>query len=437
MGIIIGVKRRVYIFVLMMLGTVVWAQEEYVLRGRVTDGKHGVPYATLQLKNTSVGVSCNDAGEYELKVPAGRENDTVVIRSIGYETAFRPVQELLRKGQVKLKPQSVELREVKVKSYRKASQIVKDAVDSIGRNYHRKTSYPTFFYRDWRTLDGELYLYDEAVMNLKRTGYLQFSDKRVYRFEKGVRELENNYKSLLRHRLLVYDRNQLVEKITNRDGIEEMMGYDDNGTFFDPVATPQAAYMLARRIMRYHKFEPVREFMWDGELYFRLRSVGPGRFTNAKVHYEYLIRKRDLVIVRITSSLERLGQMAPQDAWVNTYYTWLTFDTDTSAWEYDFRDGRYTLTHYYNYRKFHLGSKNRGHNGETQYWQQCVDWTLTDFSFEPDTTEGDKLEVLPQALPGAFGASDYNADYWGRYNSIPIDTMPLRLLEEKYRRYAE
>ena len=414
------------------------AQDEMlVLRGRVTSGGNGVPYATLQLGESPVGVSCNDAGEYELKVPESLLGDTVVVRSVGYETARLAVRALAKKGDVRLRPHLVELQEVRVKSYRKASQLLRDAVARIDSNYHRRTAYSTFFFRDWRTLDDELYLYDEAVMNVRRTGYQRFADKRVYRFEPGVRELEGNGKRLLRHRLLVYDRHQLDRALTNRDGIDEMMGYDDNGNFVDPVATPQATYLLASRIMRYHKFEPIREFEWDGELYYLVRSVGPGRLLNAKIHYEYIIRKRDLVIVRITSSQERIGQLAPQDAWVNTYYTWLTFDTDTSAWEYDVRDGRYTLTHYYNYRQFHLGSKGRGHDGEYQYWRQCLDWTLTDFAHEPDTLAGDELEALPQTLSGAFGASDYSADYWGRYNSIPIDTLPLRLLKDKFKRYEK
>lgn len=421
-----------------MLSLAVRAQDEVLLlRGRVTCEGRGVPYATLQLAGTATGVSCNDAGDYELKVPAGCRGDTVVVRSVGYETARLVVRELQQRGCVRLRRHSVELQEVRVKSYRKASQLLKDAVDRIDSNYQRRVAYGTFFCRDWRSLDGELYLYDEAVMNVRRTGYQRFVDKRVYRFEPGVRELEGNAKRLLRHRLLVYDRRQVERALANRDGVDEMMGYDDNESFFDPVATPQATYMLARRIMRYHSFEPICEFEWDGELYYRVRSVGPGRLLNAKIHFEYLIRKRDLVIVRITSSQERIGQLAPQDAWVNPWYTWLTFDADTSAWEYDVRDGRHTLTHYYNYRQFHLGSKGRGHDGEYQYWRQCVDWTLTDYAYDPDSTAGDELEVLSQTLSGAFGASDYNTDYWGRYNSIPIDTLPLRLLKEKFRRYEK
>ena len=409
--------------------------EAIVLRGRVTSGGRGVPYATLQLAGSSVGVSCNDAGEYEMKVSAGCEGDTVVVRSVGYETARLAVRDLMHDGRVRLKQQMVELQEVQVKSFRKASQLIKAAVERIDSNYHRRSAYGTFFCRDWRSLDDELYLYDEAVMNVRRTGYQRFADKRVYHYEPGVRELEGNGKRLLRHRLLVFDRRQLERTLANRDGVDEMMEYDDNESFVDPVATPQATYMLASRIMRYHKFEPIREVEWDGELYYRVRSVGPGRLLNAKIRYEYLIRKRDLTIVRITSSQERIGQLAPQDAWVNPWYTWLTFDADTSAWEYDVRDGRYTMTHYYNYRQFHLGSKGRGHDGEYQYWRQCLDWTLTDFAYEPDSTAGDELGAEALPLSGAFGASDFSADYWGRYNSIPIDTLPLRLLTDKFKQY--
>lgn len=75
---------------LLLLPTLMWAQEIGVadsmllLRGRVTAKGKGIPYATLQLKGTSKGVSCNDAGEYELKIPAHHKNDTILVRAIGY-----------------------------------------------------------------------------------------------------------------------------------------------------------------------------------------------------------------------------------------------------------------------------------------------------------------------------------------------------------------
>ena len=426
-----------FVILLMLFPVLLWAQEGVVLlKGRVTSGRQGVPYATVQLAGTSIGVSCNDNGEYTLKLPLGHEDDSVLVRSIGYRPARRCVRDLMQNGNVRLSAQTVELHEVEVRSYRNPAQLLQEAVKRIDSNYHRQTAYSTFFCRDWRTVDGELYLFDEAVMGIQRRGYWKYSAKRVYLFDHEAREMDNNYKTLLRHRLLVLDRALLERHIDDRDGVNQVLEYADNENFLDPVATPQACYMLARRFMRYHRFEPIREFRWGDDTYYLLRSVGPGRLPNAKVHFEYIIRKSDLAIVRITSSLEPINDFAPQDAWVNTYYNKLTYDSDSSCWTYDVRDGYYTMTHYYVNRHYHLSSNNRGHSGQTQHWQFCIDWTLTDFQIDSDTVRRPVIEVKPQTVVGAFGESDYDGDYWHHYNSIAIDTLPLRLLQEKFTRHG-
>lgn len=419
-------KHPLYILLLLMLGTTAWAQNDVLtIAGRVTCGSKGVPYATLQLKGGSLGVSCNDDGSYELKVPAGHEGDTVVIRSVGYEQTKVTVDRLLHNGNVRLKAQVVELQEVKVNSYRSGKQLIQDAVRHIDDNYQQQPAYSTFFYRDWRSLDGELYLFDEAVIGVQRKGYAEYARKMSYQFYSDEREMETNYKTLLRHRLLVYDRTLLESKVEKGDGVTIMMQYADNELFFDPVATPEATLMLADRVLEKHAFWPIQEFLWDGESYYLVRSVTPN-----KIYYEFTIRKSDLAIVRITSTKKNTKAPAPAEAWVNTYFNRLTIDIDTSSWTYDVRDGRYTLTHYYNNRSFRLSSSRQGYKDETQQWQECVDWTLTDFT-PGEINQQDIIAVKRQSIASAFGESDYNTDFWGHYNSILIDTLPLRLLREK------
>ena len=421
--------RRYIVFFAMLLPSVLWAQEGVVtLRGRVTSAGRGVPYATLQVLGTSVGVSCNDDGEYWLKVPAGSEADTVAVRSVGYVPRRLTVGELLRHGHVRLEAQEVQLQEVQVRSYRKARYLLRAAVGKIADNYHCRTAFGTFFYRDWRALDGELYLFDEAVMGVTRRGYTWFGGKRSYLFDPTVREMATDYKSLLRHRLLVYDRRQLEHALDDPDGIDQRMGFDDNEVFFDPLTAPQACYAFSDRVLAWHEFEPVQEFVADGTVYYLVRSAGPASVPNAKVHYEYVIRRSDLAIVSITAVQRRVAMPAPQDAWVNVRYNRLVIDCDSSSWTYDLRCGRHTLTHYYNNRSLHL--ENRSRTNE-QHWQQCIDWTLTDFDTAAGALPADTLVVRPQTLMGAFGESDYNADFWGRYNTVLIDTLPLRLLNEK------
>lgn len=417
----------------MLLPALLWAQEEVVvLKGRVSSGGHGVPYATVQLEGTSIGVSCNDAGEYTLKIPVGHENDIVLVRSMGYESARLPVAALQRHSQVKLKVQEIQLREVQVQSYRRGDHLLKAAIDKIPKNYHRQMARNTFFYRDWRAVDGELYLFDEAVMNVMRRGYAHNDNKRFYRFDPNAREMATDYKSILRHRLLVYDRRLLEQKVSDPDGVDEMLTFFDNELFFDLLEAPKANFPLAFRL---HHFETVQEFFDNGEIYYLVRSEGVGRYRAATLRYEYIIRKSDLAIVRVTSVLVPLSMSAPPESWVGVHYSKLTIEADSSAWTYDVRDGRYTLTHYYNTHSYHLTA--RFASLPDQRWQQCVEWALTDFSLDDAPIPSDTLAVRRQSLIGAFGQSDYSGDYWKQYNSIAIDTLPLRMLQEKLTRHEQ
>ena len=416
-----------FLSVLMIALCAVAQDEPLVLHGRVTSGGRGVPYATLQLVGTSIGVSCNDDGEYKLKLPLGHEFDTVLVRSVGYELCSLTVAELQRHNHIKLKPQEIKLQEVEVKSYRMGNHLLKAAIKKIPDNYQKKRSRNTFFYRDWRAVDGELYLFDEAVMNVSRRGYSHNDGKRFYRFDPNVREVASNYKSILRHRLLVYDRKLLEQKVDSREGVDELLSFSDNELFFDIIEVPGANFPLA---LRWHYFEPVQEFIDNGEIYYLVRSKGVGRYRASTVSYEYIIRKSDLAIVRITSKLLPLSMTPSLESWVGVHYNKLEIETDSSAWTYDVREGRYTLTHYYNQRCYHLTA--RFASIPEQRWQQCIDWTLTDFSLTDDILPADTLAVRPQTLMGAFGKSDYSADYWGHYNTVPIDTLPLLMLNQKF-----
>ena len=427
-----SILRAVLTAMLILCGLQVFGQQDVaVLRGRVTCGGRAVPYATLQLKGTSVGVACNDDGEYRLKVPAGHEEDTVVVRSVGYVAVKLTVAQLIAKGDVRLREQSVSLREVKVESYRTPQHLLEAAKKRFAENYCQQTAWSTFFYRDWRAVDGELYLFDEAVMSVRRAGYGSNANKEAYRFDSDRRELKSNYKSVLRHRMVVHDRVLLDDKVGDPQGEDELLQYADNEEFYDPVATPRASFALSHSTLAMHKFEPIQEFLDGDDVYYLLRSVGPGRMAKIKVRYTYTVRKSDLAIVAITAAVDSANVEAGSDSWINIKYDRMALTTDSSSWRYDVRDGRYTLTHYYNERRVVLGYGDRFRFRGDQEWRQCVDWTLTDFTTTEPSVHGDTIYVRQQTLAEAFGASDYDGDYWGRYNSVPVDMLPLRMLREK------
>lgn len=409
-----------------------WGQKGLtVLQGKVVSGGRGVPYATVQLAGTSVGVACNDNGEYMLKVPEGHDGDTILVRSVGYVPVRRSVADMMVNGTIRLKEQSVALREVQVTSFRTPQHLIATAVEHIDSNFQQHTALSTFFYRDWRAVDGELYLFDEAVMGVRRAGYGCYATKLAYRFASDIREMKSNYKTLLKHRLVVYDRGLVEDKVGDAEGANEKMGYADNEEFYDPVATPLASMALSHGALARHVFEPIQEFVSDDEVYYRLRSVGPGRMAKTTLHYEYVIRKSDLAIVSITEAIDSVNMAVPSEAWINIKYDRLVITADSSIWNYDVRDGKYTLTRYYNSQTMGLAEGNRWHVDVKQRWQQCVDWRLTDFSLEADSLQGEVIAVRPQTVAGAFGESDYSGDFWGQYNSIPIDLLPAQLLYDK------
>lgn len=408
------------------------AQTGYTLiSGRVTSGSKGVPYAMLQLRGTSIGVQCNDDGYYEFRIPLHHDGDTIDIRSIGYISKSVTVAALCKNSNIRLREQALNLKEVVVSDFASPRKLLNEAVSRIARNYTNQTSYPTFFFRNWRAVDDELYLFDEAVILMHRAPYASFIEKQAYLFDPESREMATNYKQLLRHRLVVRDSSLLYHKIGSVAGVLQRLEYADNEIYFDPVSTPQASFALSRLQLKSHEFEPIRQFEADGEEYYVVRSVGPNRMAQHNTRYEYIIRKRDLAIVRITSSQIPLNRRAPQEMWVNFYFSRIAYEMDSSSWSYDVREGSYTLTHYYNAKRRSLRAIEFGHVGEIQTWQDCVEWILTDFSTLPPQGTFDTIPVHRQTLSDAFGSSDYRSDFWGHYNAMTLDAEPARLLYEK------
>ena len=425
--------KTVRITILLMLLAMTWsvaAQQGQVIRGRVTDGRKGIPYATLQLKGTSIGVSCNDLGVYELKIPASHTTDSVQVRSMGYTTVTVGVCDLLRDGRIRLKSLPVELHEVVVSRYRYSLDLMLDMLRRLDDNFQQQNTYSTFFYRDWRSVDDELYLFDEAVMEVNRSAYSQFGKKINFVFGND-RSMESNYKTVLRHRLLVSDRAMLLDKVRDKESVDAAMEYADDVFFYDPVQAPEASYILSERWLRRQHFQHMQEFSADGETYYVVRSTGFSNLSRS-TNYEFIIRKRGLVPVRIRSWISKPAvKEITQWDWVKPFFTNRIIEADSSTWHYDVRDDKFTLVRYSNSNVIHLVSRGRGRDGEEQYWNRSVEWTLTDFSTKPSGIEGVDLESSPEAIDRMFGQSDFTSEFWGDYNTIPMDSNAYRLLEKK------
>ena len=148
-------KKGILLFcVLLLTTTTLHAQSHITLHGHITDSKtkKGVPYTAVAIQGTCVGKQSNNRGEYKLKVTESA--NTIVFSAIGYKKQVISVKQLQKNGNVRLEPYALELREVQVTDYVSPRKIIAEAVRRIPENYHIDTTVGTWFYRDWRMLNG-------------------------------------------------------------------------------------------------------------------------------------------------------------------------------------------------------------------------------------------------------------------------------------------
>ena len=153
------------------------AQEDYLtLRGHVTDRdtREGLPAVTVYVAGQAIYTQTNNDGEYVLKVPAEHRDGSVVYALMGYLRDTVSIAKAQRKPDVALASDGGRwLKEVTVTEYspKAAAQLLIDAVNRIPQNYQTDSVVGTWFYRDVRMLNDELFLFDEMVFDALRVGY--------------------------------------------------------------------------------------------------------------------------------------------------------------------------------------------------------------------------------------------------------------------------
>jgi hypothetical protein len=105
-------KQFSLLFIALFFSTIAFAQ--FTLTGKITDEKNApVPFATIYVKNTTIGTSANSEGEYTLTVTPGRYE--FLFRAVGYKQESRQMD--IKASQtldVKLLPESYLLKDVTI-----------------------------------------------------------------------------------------------------------------------------------------------------------------------------------------------------------------------------------------------------------------------------------------------------------------------------------
>ena len=440
--------------------TSVSAQENYLtLRGRVTDRdtREGLPAVTIYVSGQAIYTQTNNDGEYVLKVPAEHRDGSVVYALMGYLRDTVSIAKSQRKSDIALTSDGGRwLKEVTVREYspKAAAQLLIDAVNRIPQNYQTDSVVGTWFYRDVRMMNDELFLFDEMVFDALRVGYDKHHALKKLNNRKGAyglvelgykRPIESNYTSIRHDRLLLCD-TAYVKNQVSREVSGDYIGYEENEVLYDPVEIPNTTTRLSQerleKAKKRNNFHVTEMVDAEGHQYYvvtsRYNSSGGPFRGNGSVRI--VIAKGNLAITCIEETnyfamrpffpLKKVFREAGVDSLARREHV---------VYNYGLVEGKYTLTSYTRDEgtDFYCNAnspKGAGLNSMDNHCQ-CV---LTNEHKEGSSFLKNNTIQPPGSVLVPQRRADhkqYDEAFWQQYNFIPLESSIRQKLEKKLKKY--
>ena len=396
------------IFMLALISTI-YAQEEFVsMTGRIIDveTKEPLPFATINIKNTPVGVVANAGGDFEFSFPKKHLTDTIVFSAAGYQSEKMLAQKLTiqRDLKIELVSKAVVLSEVVVTNKElTALEILELAKRHIKDNYPTKPFGFDAFYRDYKLENDKCISIFEAAISVYDKGYSNVANK--YSFKEKV-ILEQVRKSLsVEYRTHAFKRVNVVKEILRLNDVR----YQSRA--------------LDKRGKRYFTYELQGYDIVNDRLMYKIK---------AKDEWEYFI-----YVDIVTYAIPRIEMDFKWEDVVNEH-KWTLGDTirykqTSSSMLLDFQmiDGRY----YPKYCSFTASLEAYPVATDdllfTSYLLQ--EYMVTDIDFAPEE-KPEKLALMNPHLKIEDQDYTYDPEFWKNYNIIklhPRDQKLIRGLEEQ------
>ena len=142
-------------------------------------------YASVQLKNKSLGTITNAEGRFLISIPKLYTNDSLLFSFLGYETQVIAIQNLLQKDSIiLLSEKHFSLTEVDITGYSPV-KIVEKCITNFSENYYQKPIMLSAYFREFITDNGHLEKYSEAQLKIVKESYLT-KKKDIMQFVDGV-----------------------------------------------------------------------------------------------------------------------------------------------------------------------------------------------------------------------------------------------------------
>lgn len=173
--------------------------QKIVVSGKVVDNENQepLPFATVGLKDKSIGTITNLQGEFDFHIPAEMRNDFLTINMLGYKTYEAPVWSLLEIASskplvIEMVKSPVILSEVTIVDSLRAADILRIAISRIDKNYPMQPFLMTGFYRDLKKLGGTYISMLEAAVKIYDEDYTEPRNKLRLRERVALEEVRRS-----------------------------------------------------------------------------------------------------------------------------------------------------------------------------------------------------------------------------------------------------
>ena len=167
-------------------------QNIIIVKGKVVDAETRNPlvFATVSVMETNVAIVTNIDGEFTLKIGETVASKNLEVTYLGYKNKIIPISELKDNGGkniIELEAAPIPIKEIVVKPL-DPFEIVKKAIQNIGKNYEGEPNLMTAFYRETIRKNRTYVSIGEAVVEIFKAPYYndaRFDGAKIYKGRKS------------------------------------------------------------------------------------------------------------------------------------------------------------------------------------------------------------------------------------------------------------
>ena len=366
-----------------------------VLSGKIIDLENNepIPYASVSLWNQSIGTISNLDGEFDLKIPVEKYNDTLLFSCVAYQKYLLPIHDFeFEKNNIFLRPVSIRIKEIKVKAVA-AADVVREMLANIRANYPEEPYLMTSFYRETLQQDGKYVNVSEAVMEILKTSYTSETRNDRTRFIRGRKNKQS----------------PLFKWVDFK-----MQGGPYYITLLDVVKTQDT--FLDLQFLNLYKYE-IEDIILYGERPTYVIAFRPAVKSDQSVYQGKLyIDRETFALVQATFGYDKSGLRIAREIMIKKKPKGFNVRPEEVSYQVNYKndDGKW----FFNTARAQIEFKVRSRDDKiNSLYTSISDLLITDY----DTTDVKRFKYSESFHPDDIFTElimDFDEKFWGSYNTI-------------------